>query len=133
MFLYFSIYSTCKTYIEWQDNPTITTINTTAYPIKNIEFPAITICSQGLAKDVMDTVILRQFESYLKSRGIKEKSDSSQDGIRKKENEGKGVRKGQGKSEEKDPRGKRRKRGLPQSIAKTFSNEEVFRRFFRIK
>ena len=70
-FLYFSIYSTCKTYIEWQANPTITTINTTAFPIKNIEFPAVTICSQGSARDVMDTVLLNQFEEYLKSRGVK--------------------------------------------------------------
>ena len=71
-FLY-SIYSTHKTYVEWQASPTITTINTTAYPIKSIEFPAITICSQGSAKNVMDAVILRQFEEYLKVRGIKEK------------------------------------------------------------
>ena len=67
----YSIYSTCKTYIEWQDNPTITTINTTSYSIKNIEFPSITICSQGAAKDVVDTVLLKQFETYLHSRGIK--------------------------------------------------------------
>ena len=67
----YSIYSTCKTYIEWQANPTITTINTTAYSIKNIEFPSITICSQGAAKDVVDTVLLKQFETYLNSRGIK--------------------------------------------------------------
>ena len=62
MFKRYSIYSTCKTYIEWQANPTITTINTTAYPIENIEFPAITICSQGAAKNVMETVLVKQFE-----------------------------------------------------------------------
>ena len=68
-----SIYSTHKTYMEWQASPTITTINTTAYPIKSVEFPAITICSQGSAKNVMDAVILRQFELFLKARGIKAK------------------------------------------------------------
>ena len=68
---YYSIYSTCKTYIEWQDNPTITTINTTAYSIKNIEFPSITICSQGAAKNVVDNVMLKQFEAYLNERDIK--------------------------------------------------------------
>ena len=66
----YSIYSTCKTYIEWQANPTITTINTTAYPIENIEFPAITICSQGAAKNVMETVLVKQFETYLEEKGI---------------------------------------------------------------
>ena len=70
MFKRYSIYSTCKTYIEWQANPTITTINTTAYPIENIEFPAITICSQGAAKNVMETVLVKQFETYLEDKGI---------------------------------------------------------------
>ena len=72
----YSIYSTCKSYIEWQANPTITTINTTAYPIENIEFPAITICSQGSAKDVMDNVLLKQFEAYLESRAIQGSSET---------------------------------------------------------
>ena len=70
MLIFYSLYSTNKTYVEWQASPTITTINTTAYPIKNIEFPAITICSQGASKDVMDNVLLQQFEEYLKIRGV---------------------------------------------------------------
>ena len=56
-------------YIQWKENPTITTINTTAYPIKNVEFPAITICSQGSAKDILDAAMLKQFERFLKSKG----------------------------------------------------------------
>ena len=87
-FFFASLYSTNKTYVEWQASPTITTINTIAYPIKNIEFPAITICSQGAAKDVMDTVLLQQFEEYLRMRGIVTKVGGNQtnasDGKRKK-------------------------------------------------
>ena len=45
-------------------------INTTSFPIKNVEFPAITICSQGLAKDIMENVLIKQFESYLESKKI---------------------------------------------------------------
>ena len=74
--LHFSIRSTYLTYNEWTDTPIITTINTTAHPIKHIEFPSITICSQGLAKDVIHTVIQRQFEGYLKSKGIKANTTS---------------------------------------------------------
>ena len=65
-----SIFSTVQTYKEWKDNPIMTTVNTTAYPIKNIDFPAITICSQGASKDIMDVVLLKQFEEYLKSKAI---------------------------------------------------------------
>ena len=79
LLLYFlcSIHSTIETWNEWQDNPTITTINTTAYPIQNIEFPAITICSQGTAKDLLDKVILNQFEAYLRARGIRPETNAT--------------------------------------------------------
>ena len=87
-YFFSSLYSTNKTYVEWQASLIITTINTIAYPIKNIEFPAITICSQGAAKDVMDTVLLQQFEEYLSMRGIIAQGGSNQtnasDGKRKK-------------------------------------------------
>jgi hypothetical protein len=28
----------------WNDNPVITTIESAAYPMKNIQFPTVTIC-----------------------------------------------------------------------------------------
>ena len=62
--------NTYNTYVDWRQNPTITVINTTAYPIQNIEFPSITICSQGLAKDIMEKVIELQFKRYLVSKKI---------------------------------------------------------------
>ena len=88
-FFHYSVYSTFTTYTDWQDNPTITTINTTAYPIKNVEFPAITICSQGAAKDVLDMVLLDQVEEYLKSKDIKTKNDNANSNVT---NEGKSNR-----------------------------------------
>ena len=45
-------------------------VNTTSYPIENVEYPAITVCSQGLAKDIMETVLIQQFETYLLSEKI---------------------------------------------------------------
>ena len=69
-FIYFSTLYTYDIYVGWQANPTITVINTTSFPIKNVEFPAITICSQGLAKDIIENVLIQQFESYLESKKI---------------------------------------------------------------
>ena len=89
--------------IEWKDNPTTTTVNTTAYPIENVEFPAITICSQGAAKDILDTAMLKQFEKYLKSKG-KIIPNSKLDGKTKSK--------------------ERRKRSL-QEVVDYFSKEEV--------
>ena len=41
-----------QAYSEWQEHPVLTTVSTTGKPIKDIEFPAITICSQGAIKEV---------------------------------------------------------------------------------
>ena len=41
-----------KAYNDWQDNPVLTTVSTTAMPISEIEFPAITICGQGSVSEV---------------------------------------------------------------------------------
>ena len=69
-FITFSGLNTYKTYVDWKLDPTITVINTTSYPIENIEFPAITICSQGLAKGIMEKVVVLQFKRYLISKEI---------------------------------------------------------------
>ena len=33
-------------YIEWKENPVLTTVGTTGYPIEKVDYPAITICAQ---------------------------------------------------------------------------------------
>jgi hypothetical protein len=42
----FSGYLSYNAYYNWQDDPIITTVSTTALPINNLEYPAITICGQ---------------------------------------------------------------------------------------
>ena len=33
-------------YVEWKENPVLTTVGTTGHPVVKIEFPAVTICAQ---------------------------------------------------------------------------------------
>ena len=40
-------------YNDWVNNPVVTTINTTAYPVGNLDFPAVTICAQGTNEDIL--------------------------------------------------------------------------------
>ena len=49
----------------WQDDPTLIRIGTTGLPVENIEFPAITICGQGMVQEVVDAALLHQFNRYL--------------------------------------------------------------------
>jgi len=34
-------------YADWQEKPVLTTVTTTALPVSEISFPAVTVCSEG--------------------------------------------------------------------------------------
>ena len=46
----FAIILSLEAWIDWKDSPVLTSVSSTGLPIQNIDFPAITICSQGLIK-----------------------------------------------------------------------------------
>ena len=49
----FAIILSLKAWIDWKDSPVLTSVSSTGLPIQNIDFPAITICSQGLIKVII--------------------------------------------------------------------------------
>jgi len=59
-----------EAYNDWQDNPVITTVGTTAYPIQKIEFPAVTICGQGNNEEILAAGFLKMFSDYLSQKGV---------------------------------------------------------------
>ena len=63
--LVFSYWQTSTLYKQWQDNPVITTLETVSMPIKEIEFPAVTICPQGSIKGIAETVLFNQLSRYI--------------------------------------------------------------------
>ena len=60
-------------YKEWQDDPVITTMDTVALPIEEIEFPAITVCPQGSAKKILESVLFKQLVYYIKDQTLVDK------------------------------------------------------------
>jgi hypothetical protein len=42
-----SIYASCSIYMSWQDDPVVTTIGTASKAIADLDFPSVTLCSQG--------------------------------------------------------------------------------------
>ena len=52
----FTIFQMTTLYNQWQDDPVITTLETAALPIENIEFPALTICPQGSVNGILSSV-----------------------------------------------------------------------------
>ena len=44
--IFFAVYLSVLAHVEWKNNPVLTTVATTGFPIEKIDFPAITICAQ---------------------------------------------------------------------------------------
>ena len=40
-------------YVEWKENPVLTTVGTTGHPIEKVEYPAITICAQVMSNNII--------------------------------------------------------------------------------
>lgn len=55
-------------YMEWQNDPVITTLDTVALPIEEVQFPAITICPQGSVHGILDAVLFKQFKEYVSNK-----------------------------------------------------------------
>jgi hypothetical protein len=41
------IYWSYYLYADWQEKPVLTTVTTTALPVTQVGFPAVTICNEG--------------------------------------------------------------------------------------
>ena len=71
---------------DWQQNPILTSVATTGYPIEKVEFPAITICAQGAANDVVDAALFKQFDRYLIKKNLNFSELSTEDQIMETKN-----------------------------------------------
>jgi hypothetical protein len=59
-----------KMYQGWEDQPVLTTLATTALPVKLVEFPAFTICGQGMNNDVLNSGMTLQLFKFLENKNI---------------------------------------------------------------
>ena len=79
-------YQMTSLYTQWEDDPVITTLDTVALPIEDIEFPAVTICPQGAVKEIMDSVLFKQLKEYIMEKKLNESRKKREVfGMRKKE------------------------------------------------
>ena len=72
--LAFAICMSISAFHNWKDNPVLTSVKTTGLPIEKIEFPAITICSQGSANEIIDAALFQQFKRYESKKDVEDKS-----------------------------------------------------------
>ena len=53
----FATYVSMNIYRDWKSNQVITSVSTTGFDIREIEYPAITICSQGDVNEVLGKLL----------------------------------------------------------------------------
>ena len=79
------VFGSCAAYLshgvfkEWQSNKVVTTLRETELPITELDFPAITICSEGLDMEAVEKVIENDFEEWKKNNSIREKRDTDEE------------------------------------------------------
>lgn len=59
-------YWSMEAYTEWQEFPILTSVKTTGLPVTQIDYPAITICSQGSSSQVF-----RYFSKIIETKEFK--------------------------------------------------------------
>ena len=57
---------------QWESNPVITPLDTISFPIKQIAFPAVTICPQGSVREVTENILFNQLKNYIQNKTRKE-------------------------------------------------------------
>ena len=59
-------------YNDWQNQQVLTTIKTTSYSIKNVQFPSVTFCTPGNMEFVTNATLFKMFYDFLGTEyGIK--------------------------------------------------------------
>ena len=68
--IFFAASLSIRAYTNWQDDPVLTSVGTTGFPIEKVAFPSITICAQGSAKEIVDAAFVKQFTDYLLEKNL---------------------------------------------------------------
>ena len=66
----FTVFQMATLYYQWQEDPVITTLDTVAHPIEEIQFPAVTICPQGSLDNVLESVLFKQLRKYIQHKSL---------------------------------------------------------------
>ena len=81
----FCIWQVITIWLDWQKNPVVTSLETVALPIEEIEFPAVTICPQGSVNSIMSRVLMRQFKTWYNGKNKLKRFDQLSNAERQEE------------------------------------------------
>ena len=78
LMLAFCVFTINTIWVDWQENPVVTSLETVALSIEEVDFPAVTICPQGSVNLIMSRILMKQFKSWYKGAKRLEKLSSTE-------------------------------------------------------
>ena len=70
----FSVYLSMDAFFDWRQNMIITRFENSELPVTEIDFPAVTVCSQGLNMDNVAKAVERDFTEWHTERRRREQA-----------------------------------------------------------
>jgi hypothetical protein len=69
---FLGVFVSVQNYLDWKNEPVVTTVASTGYPVSGIPFPAVVICSQGIDMDAINAALYKSVFDYVEQmNGIK--------------------------------------------------------------
>jgi hypothetical protein len=69
---FLGVFVSVQNYLDWKNEPVVTTVASTGYPVSGIPFPAVVICSQDIDMDAINAALYKSVFDYLEQmNGIK--------------------------------------------------------------
>ena len=59
---FLAIYLIKNSYTDWKSKPVVTTLQSVAKPITDLDFPAVTICGEGQHMGIVEKVLFHNFQ-----------------------------------------------------------------------
>ena len=73
--LSYAFFMSVQSYSSWMDSPVITTLEDTATPIADLDYPAVTVCAEGLNMLAVEKVLQQQLKTWKENRRRKRNTD----------------------------------------------------------
>ena len=70
-------YLSYEVFVSWQETPVVTHLKTTNKPVLDLEFPSVTICTEGINMEAVLTALNQDFSSWLERNGVSEDSEEA--------------------------------------------------------
>ena len=71
-----------EVFVSWQETPVVTHLKTTNHQVLDLEFPSVTICTEGINMEAVLAALNQDFSDWLERNGFSEESEEFSDEVR---------------------------------------------------